>query len=308
MHTEAQAWVKRYLEHLRLERRLSSNTVNNYARDLAQLSTFCEREGLEQWAQLRVGQVRGYVAWRHRSGLSGRSLQRELSALRGFYDYLLREGEVDSNPGIGVPAPKSEKRLPKALDVDQANRLVALEGDENDPLLLRDHAILELFYSSGLRLSELVGLDIPALDLRDAVVTVTGKGAKTRVLPVGRQAVAALQAWLRVRGSLAAEAEQALFVGRTGRRLSQRAVQARIDQWGKRQGLDRHVHPHMLRHSFASHILESSGDLRAVQELLGHADIATTQVYTHLDFQHLAKVYDQAHPRAHTRSKGAKES
>jgi integrase/recombinase XerC len=282
-----------------LQRNLSPHTLSNYRRDLSRLSEFCDSAGIQEWDKVDPQAVRSFVAWRHRKGAGGRTLQRELSALRGFFNFLLREGVVRNNPGADIPAPKSEKRLPKALDVDQTARLVEIAGDE--PLVLRDRALMELIYSSGLRLAEAVGLDTDSVDRHDASVRVVGKGSKARVVPVGRAALQALEAWLKVRGQLATLEEKALFVSQRGRRLSPRSVQQRMREWGIKQGLDTRVHPHMLRHSFASHILESSGDLRAVQELLGHADIATTQVYTHLDFQHLAKVYDSAHPRARKR-------
>jgi integrase/recombinase XerC len=235
----------------------------------------------------------------HRQGLAGRSIARALSSARSFQRYLLREGLAAHNAFTGVAAPKAGKRLPKALSVDQAARLMQIDGDE--PLTRRDHALFELLYSSGLRLAELVSINVTDVDLRDGTVTVTGKGAKTRIVPVGTQARAAIQTWLQDRAALAAVGESALFLGRNGKRLGARAVQLRLKQWAVRQGIEVPIHPHMLRHSFASHLLESSGDLRAVQELLGHADLSTTQVYTHLDFQHLAKVYDAAHPRARRR-------
>ena len=299
MEAEALDWLERYFSHLQHERRLSPHTLSNYRRDLSRLGEYCDSVGIDSWDKVDPKAVRSYVAWRHRKGAGGRTLQRELSALRGFFNFLLREGVVRNNPGVDIPAPKSEKRLPKALDVDQTARLVEIEGE--GPLVLRDRALMELIYSSGLRLSEAIGLDIDSIDRRDASVRVVGKGSKARVVPVGREALKALERWLKVRGQLAVLEERALFVSQRGRRISPRSVQQRMREWGLKQGLDTRVHPHMLRHSFASHILESSGDLRAVQELLGHADIATTQVYTHLDFQHLAKVYDQAHPRARKR-------
>jgi len=247
-----------------------------------------------------VHTVRKLVARLHRQGLKGNSIARLLSSLRSLFNYLLREGEARLNPAEGVPAPKSTRSLPKALDVDQVNHL--LNFDDNTPLGSRDRAMFELLYSSGLRLSELVGLDVNDIDYRDSLVRVTGKGSKQRVVPVGRMAIHASQAWLRHREAMADVGETALFVNRHGKRLSARSVQQRLDRCGLRQGLNSRVHPHRLRHSFASHMLESSGDLRAVQELLGHADISTTQIYTHLDFQHLAKVYDAAHPRARRKS------
>ncbi len=294
--TGAPAEVVRFLQYLRTERRMSPHTVTNYRRDLLCLNSFRAKQSIGDWRGFDVHQARAYVAALHRSGLSGRSIQRFLSAARGFYRYLLREKVVSHNPLVGVSAPKSAKRLPKTLSAEQTGVLIGITA--TDPLSIRDRAMLELFYSSGLRLAELIGLDLDALDLTDATVRVTGKGAKTRVLPVGRYARAAVRQWLSVRTQFAAAGEPALFVGRNGARLGARSVQLRLNHWARRQGLNVPVNPHMLRHSFASHLLESSGDLRAVQELLGHADISTTQIYTHLDFQHLAKVYDKAHPRA----------
>lgn len=300
MTPQALALLEQFLvQYMRGERQLSPHTLSNYRRDLERLQEYCDAMSIAEWQALDSHGVRGFVAWRHRKGAGGRTLQRELSALRSFFNFLLREKVVGGNPGIGIPAPKVEKRLPKALDVDQTGRLLDIHDDS--PLALRDKAILELFYSSGLRLAELLSLDLDSIDRGDATVRVTGKGSKTRVVPVGRLALQALSVWLKERGRFAAPEQRALFVSKEGKRLSARSVQTRLRQWAIKQGISTSVHPHMLRHSFASHILESSGDLRAVQELLGHADIATTQVYTHLDFQHLAKVYDQAHPRAHRR-------
>ena len=237
-----------------------------------------------------------FAAREHRRGLAPRSVQRRLSACRGLFRYLVREGEMRADPSGDVRAPKAKKRLPVPLDADAMARLLEFRGD--DSLGVRDKAIMELFYSSGLRLAELLGLDLLDLDLRDRTVRVLGKGRKERIVPVGRHAVEALQAWLGERTKLAAVGEPAVFVGARGERLGPRIVQRRIARWARLQGLPLHVHPHMLRHSFASHLLESSQNLRAVQELLGHASISTTQVYTHLDFQHLARIYDAAHPRA----------
>jgi integrase/recombinase XerC len=293
-------WLEKFFDHLRLERRLSAHTLAAYRRDLDQLDRFCEEQGIAGWDALDAHAVRAYVARRHRQGMHGHSIGRELSSARGFFNYLLREGIASHNPAIGIASPKAPQRLPKTLSVDQAARLL-MPPTGDAPEALRDHAILELTYSSGLRLSELVSLDLGDVDAADGTVRVLGKGAKTRVVPVGRQALAALAAWLRVRVQWAAVEERALFVGKNGKRIAGRVIQERLRQRALAQGLEVHVHPHMLRHSFASHVLESSGDLRAVQELLGHADIATTQIYTHLDFQHLARVYDQAHPRAKRR-------
>lgn len=275
---------------------LSPHTQQAYRRDLAVLQEYCRLNDVANWRDLDGRQMRAFAAWRHRQGIGGRSLQRTLSAVRAFYRYLIRENLAQQNPAQGVPAPKTPHRLPRALDVDQAARLVGIE--EEDVLAIRDRAMMELMYSSGLRLSELVQLNMQDVDLGDAMVTVLGKGRKMRAVPIGRQAQQALKKWLALRPDLIKEPETAMFVTRTGRRLSPRAFQLRLKRWAARRGIAASVHPHMLRHSFASHLLESSGDLRAVQELLGHADIKTTQVYTHLDFQHLARVYDQAHPRA----------
>ena len=285
-----------FLSHLTLERRLSAHTAAGYRIDLERLAEFCDREGLAEWSALDGHRLRAFAAAEHRRGIAPRSIARRLAATRSFFQYLQREGAVRDNPGVDVRAPKAKKRLPATLDADQVARL--LEFRAADSVDVRDKAVMELFYSSGLRLAELVNLDIQDIDLRDRTVRVVGKGNKTRVLPVGRYAVDALTAWLRERALLARPETRALFVGRRGDRLQPRVVQTRLARWARHQGLHRHVHPHMLRHSFATHLLESSQDLRGVQELLGHANIATTQVYTHLDFQHLAKVYDAAHPRA----------
>jgi integrase/recombinase XerC len=302
------AWIERFLAHLHGERRLSAHTGAAYGRDLMSLAAHCGRRGIHAWNALDNAAIRAYVAAEHSAGLAPRSIQRRLAAARTFFEYLAREGVLESNPALDVRAPKTKKHLPETLDTDQMARLLEFRAD--DALSARDKAIMELFYSSGLRLAELVGLDLDALDLRDRTVRVLGKGAKTRIVPVGRQAVDALRAWLSERASLlpaaGAEADrQALFLGRGGRRLAVRAVQLRVSAWARKQGLAMHVHPHMFRHSFATHLLESSGNLRGVQELLGHADIGTTQIYTHLDFQHLAKVYDDAHPRARRRLRRA---
>ncbi len=293
--------------YLAVERRLAGPTRKQYRRDLAAFAAFCRERGLADWAAVTPAVVRAFVAAGRRAGLAGRTLARRLAAVRAFYRYLLREGAVAANPASEVRAPRGGRRLPQTLTPDEAGALLDGDGPEQgdetaaDPLALRDTALYELIYSSGLRLSEAVGLDLGGIDLAEGLVRVTGKGAKERLVPVGRAARAALQAWLRVRGQLAAPDEPALFVGRHGRRLGGRSLQQRLQRLARRRGVQRRVHPHMLRHSFATHLLESSGDLRAVQEMLGHADIATTQIYTHLDFQRLAQVYDQAHPRARRR-------
>ena len=285
--------IKSFIETLQ---RLSPHTRKAYQRDLDKLLEFCHSQEIGQWQDMDGRQMRSFVAWRHRQGIGGRSLQRNLSAIRAFYSYLIDQGFAQQNPAKGIVAPKTARRLPKALDADQATQLVEINTD--DPLSIRDRAILELMYSSGLRLSELINLDLVDIDLIDALVTVTGKGRKTRTVPVGRHAIKALKIWIKIRAEFTDGDETAIFVSRRGQRISSRTIQQRIKQWAIKQGVTGHVHPHMLRHSFASHLLESSGDLRAIQELLGHADISTTQVYTHLDFQHLAKVYDKTHPRA----------
>ncbi|HEB98921.1 MAG TPA: tyrosine recombinase XerC [Thiotrichales bacterium] len=293
------AAVAAYLKHLKEQRGLSPHTLAGYRRDLAGFTAFCEGQDIDDPKAVDSHLVRAWVTRCHRRGLSTRSIQRRLSAVRGLFGYLLRHRRgagPEHNPAQDIRAPRGEKRLPAALDVDQVARLLEIPGD--DPLARRDRAMLELFYSSGLRLAELAGLELSGLDLTEGLVRVRGKGRKERVVPVGSKARQALRAWLEVRGELAAADEQRLFVARHGGGLTTRAIQQRLDHWARRQGLPQHVHPHMLRHSFASHLLESSGDLRAVQELLGHADIGTTQIYTHLDFQHLAEVYDRAHPRA----------
>ena len=301
MDAGATAWIERFLTHLQSERRLSPHTGTNYRRDLAALARYCDGHGLADWSALDPQHVRVFAAHEHRDGLGPRSIQRRLSAVRSFARFLIREGVLTTNPAIEIRAPKAPKRLPHTLDPDQVARL--LETGATDPLGRRDTAIMELFYSSGLRLAELAALDLGDVDARDRTVRVTGKGAKTRVVPVGRKALEALEFWLRERAALAGIGETALFVGRNGRRLGVRAIQMRIAAWARARGLPVHVHPHLLRHSFATHLLESSRDLRGVQELLGHADISTTQIYTHLDFQHLARVYDETHPRARRRAR-----
>jgi integrase/recombinase XerC len=288
--------LSHYLNLLETQRRVSARTLAAYGRDLAQFEGFCQARSLA-WQDLRPADIRAFIAERSRAGLGGRSLQRELSAIRGFFDDLAKRGKLGMNPAQGVRAPKAPRKLPKPLDVDQAAGL--LDAACEDGLELRDVAMWELFYSSGLRLSELTGLDLVDMDLVEGSVFVrSGKGGKSRYVPVGGKACAAIQAWLPLRAGLLGAGENALFISRRGRRIGARAVQARLERWSLKLGLDSHAHPHQLRHSFASHLLEASGDLRAVQELLGHANIATTQIYTHLDFQHLAAVYDQAHPRA----------
>ena len=284
--------VEAYLEHLRVERNVSAHTRDAYQRDLAALCAWAAMRS-RGVLELRNDEIRAFVASEHRRGLSPKSLQRRLSACRSFYLWLLKRGRIDANPADAIRAPKAARKLPQVLDVDEAVQLVEVATDA--PLGLRDRALLELFYSSGLRLSEVCALKWADLDFAQGLVTVLGKGSKQRIVPVGSHARNALAA---LREEAAGQPGDFVFPGRGGAQISSRAVQLRMKKLAAQRGVYKRVHPHLLRHSFASHMLESSGDLRGVQELLGHADIATTQIYTHLDFQHLAKVYDAAHPRA----------
>ncbi len=281
---------------------MSPHTITNYRRDLAKLEIFLAQQQLNGWAAINTANARYFPARLYAAGLGGKSIQRCLSATRSFFQFLIERSVVSHNPFIGIRAPKSQKKLPDTLNVDEIETL--LDGIADTALDRRDAAIIELIYSAGMRLSELAQLNVIDIPAGTGMITVTGKGNKQRQVPVGRKAAAALQDWLQRRPDLANEGETALFVSQRGKRLSNRSIQARLDFHARACGLDRKLHPHMLRHSFASHILESSGDLRAVQELLGHANISTTQIYTHLDFQHLAKVYDRAHPRARKSSQG----
>lgn len=310
MTPAAIARVAQYRRYMTIERNLSAHTDSNYARDLAALIKFCDAQKIDDWSAVDSQHIRMFAAQSHAKGLAGRSIQRRLSAVRTFFEYLVHETRVQElarerptdpinvkqNPAADVRAPKALRRLPETLDADQMASL--LEIPAGDTFVTRDRAIMELLYSSGLRLAELVGLDVTGLNLPDRTVQVLGKGKKERIVPVGKEARAALRQWLEERAALAKPGEPALFVGRTGERLGRRAVQTRVAYWARRQGVSVRVYPHLFRHSFASHLLESGGDLRGVQELLGHADIATTQIYTHLDFQHLARIYDKTHPRA----------
>ncbi|MBN4080267.1 tyrosine recombinase XerC [Beggiatoa alba] len=301
-----QEQITNYLDELQYQRRLSVHTLTNYRRDLTGFSQYCEQvfaNEISNWQDILSAHVRQYISKRHQQGLAPTSLQRLLSSIRSFFNYLLKQNIVTNNPARGIAAPRSGRKLPAVLDVDQTSRLMQITT-EDDVLAIRDKAILELFYSSGLRLSELLKLNLEDYKQTAKKVRVIGKGSKQREVPVGKHAQQALASWLSRRSECVKTAEpaedctQALFLGRQGKRVSARTIQKRISDWAIKQGIDVHVHPHMLRHSFASHILESSGDLRAVQELLGHSDISTTQIYTHLDFQHLAEVYDKAHPRS----------
>jgi integrase/recombinase XerC len=285
-----------FLVYLHDERGLSPRTVAAYRRDLERFSEELSQQDISGPGHAAEHDIRRFIARLHRQGLGSRSIQRLLSATRSFYRWLMREGMANQNPAAQVRAPKAPRKLPNTLDTDAVARLLDIR--EESPLAIRDKAIMELFYSSGLRLTELASLRWDQVDATSGLITVTGKGNKTRVVPLGSYAAAALAAWSRVRGQFAGFDEPCIFVSNRGSPISVRTIQARIKYWAQRQGLPQTVYPHLLRHSFASHMLESSGDLRAVQELLGHADISTTQVYTHLDFQHLASVYDKAHPRA----------
>ncbi len=290
--------VEAFLDYLRDVRRLSPHTLRNYRRDLDSLVACCEAAGVHSPAQVQEAHIRHWVSGMRRRGLAGSSIRRSLSAARSLFTHIGRSQRQRHNPAIGVQAPRRPRRLPKTLDADQVDAYLRFEDDS--PLARRDRAIAELFYSSGLRLAELAAVDLGDIDRGAALLTVTGKGKRTRTVPVGAAALRAIDDWLALRPD---SGEPALFTSARGGRLSPRSIQARLRLQGRRAGMARDVHPHMLRHSFASHLLESSGDLRAVQELLGHANISTTQIYTHLDFQHLAQVYDQAHPRARKRGK-----
>ena len=303
MKTIAQQQIDRFFHKLKHERQLSPHTLDNYGRDLQRFVSHLDELSVAQFTDVRESHISSYVAQRHRKQIHAKSIQRELSAIRSFFNFLIQEQQLKTNPAKDVRAPKIGRKLPKTLDVDQVQHLLTIT--ETTPLAIRDKAILELFYSSGLRLSELVNLDLTQLDLKQGLVTVTGKGNKMRVVPIGKKAIDAITDWLKIRNTN--EQKTAVFLSQHGKRLSARSVQQRMRYWAQKQALPAHVHPHMLRHSFASHVLESSGDLRAVQELLGHSDINTTQIYTHLDFQHLANVYDKAHPRAKLKSDDNKE-
>ena len=297
MHDDDKQLLSDFLAQLTIEKRASQYTVKSYKRDLNCLSTYCESKSISLWTDLKQTDIRSYMASRHRQGLSSTSLQRELSAIRSFFNFLLKNQLTDNNPGQYIKAPKKTRKLPKTLDVDQIKSL--LEAGTNSTIEIRDLAMFELFYSSGIRLSELAQLNLTDIDLTDKSLMVrSGKGGKSRMLPIGSKAVAAINTWLEHRIKSITSTETALFISTRGTRLGQRSIELRLKQWCKKKGIAEHIHPHMLRHSFATHLLESSQDLRAVQELLGHSNISTTQIYTHLDFQHLADVYDRAHPRA----------
>jgi len=287
-----------YFQYLEFEKRVSEHTLKSYQRDIKQLVIYCATNKVQQWQDIQPIDIRNHIANRHRKGLSSKSLQRELSAIRSFYTYLLKKQLVQNNPAKQIKAPKQERKLPKVLDVDQISGI--LDSSPDSFLEIRDLAMFELFYSSGLRLSELAALNMDNIDLSDRELRVLkGKGGKQRNLPIGSKALTALKKWFSYRTQTT---DPAVFISNKGKRLGQRSIQLRLDRWCKKIGLPEHVHPHMLRHSFASHLLESSHDIRAVQELLGHSNLSTTQIYTHLDFQHLAEVYDKAHPKAKKKS------
>ncbi|CNI16427.1 site-specific tyrosine recombinase XerC [Yersinia aldovae] len=287
--------VEAFLRYLKVERQLSPLTITSYRRQLQALMGLGEQMGLAHWQTLDAAQVRSLVSRSKRAGLHASSLALRLSALRSFLDWMVSQGVLQANPARGISTPRSGRHLPKNIDVDEVDKL--LDIDLNDPLAVRDRAMLEVMYGAGLRLSELVGMNCKHVDLASGEVWVMGKGSKERKLPIGRTAVKWLAHWLELR-ELFEPQDDAIFLANTGKRISARNVQKRFAEWGVKQGVSSHIHPHKLRHSFATHMLESSGDLRAVQELLGHANLSTTQIYTHLDFQHLATVYDAAHPRA----------
>jgi integrase/recombinase XerC len=301
MHADALQMLAGFFAQLTVEKRASEHTIKSYQRDINYLACYCKDRSIQHWSDLKQSDIRSHIANRHRQGLSSKSLQRELSAIRSFYNFLLKNRLADCNPAQQIKAPRQARKLPKTLDVDQINGL--LEAGTSSAIEIRDLAMFELFYSSGLRLSELAALNLADVDLTDnSLIVRSGKGGKSRILPIGSKAVTAINGWLQQRLKNISASETALFVSIRGTRLGQRSIELRLEQWCKKKGIAEHIHPHMLRHSFASHLLECSQDLRAVQELLGHSNISTTQIYTHLDFQHLADVYDKAHPRAKKRS------
>jgi len=290
-----------FFQYLQSERQYSDHTLKNYRRDIQTFLSYCQQQTIDDFSKLDSAHIRQFIAARHRQGLGGRSLQRVLSSLRSLFHFLNKQLLLSKNPAKGVRAPKSPRKLPEVMTVDELDQLLMMKGD--DVLVLRDKAVMELMYGCGLRLSELVTLDVINVERKQQILNVTGKGNKQRQLPFGRKAAEALDNWLKVRSQLAEIKETAVFVSKRGTRLKQSSIQQRLKKWAIKQGLNSDLYPHKLRHSFASHILESSGDLRAVQELLGHENLSTTQIYTHLDFQHLAKVYDDAHPRARKHNK-----
>ncbi|MFT7559400.1 MAG: integrase/recombinase XerC [Flavobacteriales bacterium] len=302
MPTDNKQWhdyLEAFFLYLRVEKHYSPHTLSAYSRDLNELKQYCEAHEILHPGDVSPSHIRKILHKKRQASLSAKTIQRWLSSANAFFRYGNRMRWFETKPTLGLRAPKAEKHLPKTLDVDELSKLV--DTPSQKPLDIRDHCMLELTYSSGLRLSELIGLNISDIDISDKLLRARGKGNKERLLPIGRHAINALNTWLKIRLDFSIDSDhlEAVFISQRGKRISPRSVQKRFDQYAQRQGLDQHLHPHKLRHSFASHMLESSGDLRAIQELLGHADLSTTQIYTHLDFQHLAKVYDKAHPRAH---------
>ncbi len=291
--------ISEFIDYLTFEKSYSPHTTSNYLRDLKSLVGFLKQQNIHDWRNVDTSHIRLYISQKHRQGCGGKSLQRQLSSIRSLYRYLIHNKKLETNPVNDISVPKSGRKLPHVYDMEAFEQLANIT--EKTPIAQRDKAIMELFYSSGLRLSELAQLNIDTINFDAKLVRVTGKGSKQREVPIGRYAIDALKTWINVRDDIAKTStdSNALFISKRGTRLATRSIQQRLTFWAKKQGLNQHCHPHLLRHSFASHLLESSGDLRAVQEMLGHADISTTQVYTHLDFQHLAKIYDKAHPRAH---------
>ncbi|MDE0742453.1 MAG: tyrosine recombinase XerC [Woeseiaceae bacterium] len=295
-NNKQQIWIDRFIVHISNEKRLSPHTCKSYSRDLSIFLVYCLDNELQSWRDIDAENIRAFSAKQYRRGLNPKSIQRNLSSIRSFFRYLIREKEIKNNPAQTIRPPKAGKKLPENLDTDSMSKLLDIK--ETGFIADRDKAILELLYSSGLRLAELINLNITDIDLADATVSVLGKGNKERIIPIGRYAISSLKKWLNTKKNIKTIDYDALFISKRGGRLSPRSVQSRLNYWGKRQGITTKVYPHLLRHSFASHLLESSHDLRGVQELLGHANISTTQIYTHLDFQHLAQIYDQTHPRA----------
>jgi integrase/recombinase XerC len=288
--------LEKFFQYLQSERQYSPHTLSNYRRDINGFLAYCQQQNLDNWRAIDSQHVRDYVSRLHRQGSAGKSLQRLLSSLRSLFRHLLKQQKVLANPATGLRAPKSQKKLPEVLSPDALDHLLNIET--KDPESFRDRAIMELFYSCGLRLSELTGLNLDSINWGEQILVVLGKGNKQRRVPFGNKARDAMQAWLTQRALIVAENEQAVFISLKGIRISPRSVEAQLKKRAREKGMFQRIYPHLLRHSFASHILESSGDLRAVQELLGHANLSTTQIYTHVDFQHLANVYDAAHPRA----------
>lgn len=295
MTTSLYAQTFPYWDFLRIEKQASPHTLSNYQRQLNAVCTLLAEQHITEWQQVDASVVRWILSQSHKQGLSAKSIGLRLVALRQFLDFLLKQGKLSVNPAIGIKAPKTSKHLPKNIDAEQVG--ILLNSDSDDPLDLRDLAMMELMYSSGLRLSELQGLDLGDMDLSTGEARLLGKGNKERIVPIGSKAIIALQKWLAVRSEFLPQ-DNAVFLNHRGGRLAHRSIQLAMQKWGKKQGLSSHLHPHKLRHSFATHLLEASQDLRAVQELLGHSSLSTTQIYTHLDFQHLANIYDSAHPRA----------